>query len=96
MCKQAWSIISVNVLIVDDEPEFLRRFTEAVRTGPALRLCGAVETVAAARVLIDSTLVDVVLTDLGLPDSNGVEVIRHAIARHQQCDVLVVTICAFH
>ena len=31
------------------------------------------------------------LLDLGLPDINGVEVIRYAAARHPQCDVLVVT-----
>ncbi len=75
--------MSVNVLIVEDEPEFLRRFS--------LLLYGAVSTVMAARALIDAMPPDVVLTDLGLPDGNGVDVIRHALARNPECDVLVVT-----
>ena len=83
--------MSVNVLIVEDEPEFLRRFSDAVRAEPSLSLCGAVTTVAAARALIDATRPDVVLTDLGLPDGHGVEVIRHALARQPGCDVMVVT-----
>jgi len=81
----------VKVLIVEDEPEFLRRFAEAVRSEPTLTLCGAVGTVAAARALIETTRPDVVLTDLGLPDGNGIDVIRAAITRNPECDVLVVT-----
>ena len=81
----------VTVLVVEDEPELLRRFSNAVLSAPALNLCGAVTTVSAARALIDEAAPDVVLADLGLPDGNGVEVIRHALARNPACDVLVVT-----
>ena len=83
--------MSINVLIVEDEPAFLRRFSDAVLTEPALSLCGAVTTVAAACALLDAVKTDVVLTDLGLPDGHGSQVIRHALARHPQCDVIVVT-----
>lgn len=83
--------MSVKVVIVEDEPEFLRRFSDAVLAEPALCLSGAVSTVAAACSLIDEVNPDVVLTDLGLPDGHGVDVIRRAVARRPNCDVLVVT-----
>jgi DNA-binding NarL/FixJ family response regulator len=79
------------VLIVEDEPEFLRRFSEAVMADPGLRLLGAVSTGTAAKALLDAQAPDVMLVDLGLPDISGVDVIRHAATRCPQCDVLVVT-----
>lgn len=83
--------MKTTVLIVEDEPEFLRRFSDAVLADPELVLAGAVTTVAAARAMIDVAAPDVVMTDLGLPDGRGTEVIRYAKLRHPQGDVLVVT-----
>lgn len=83
--------MKTTVLIVEDEPELLRRFSDAVLADPGLELAGAVTTLAAARAVIDRAAPDVVVTDLGLPDGRGTEVIRHAKQRDPQCDVLVVT-----
>jgi DNA-binding NarL/FixJ family response regulator len=83
--------MTTSVLIVEDEPEFLRRFSEAVLADPELRLLAAVSTGGAARALLDTAPPDVMLIDLGLPDIDGVEVIRHAARQCPQCDVLVVT-----
>lgn len=81
----------ISVLIVEDEPEFMRRFSNAVLADPGLHLAAAVSTGVAARAMLDALRPDVMLIDLGLPDINGVEVIRYAASRHPQCDVLVVT-----
>lgn len=83
--------MTTSVLIVEDEPEFMRRFSNAVLADPGLALVGAVSTGRAAQAMLDAQPCDVVLLDLGLPDINGVEVIRYAAKNHPRCDVLVVT-----
>ena len=83
--------MTTSVLIVEDTPEFMRRFSEAVLADPALALAGVVGTGRAAIAMLDAQPPDVMLVDLGLPDIDGVEVIRHAARCHPQCDVLVVT-----
>jgi DNA-binding NarL/FixJ family response regulator len=80
-----------SVLIVEDEPEFMRRFSNAVLADPGLNLVATVSTGRAAKAMLDAERPDVMLADLGLPDINGVEVIRYAAEHHPQCDVLVVT-----
>jgi DNA-binding NarL/FixJ family response regulator len=80
-----------SVLIVEDEPEFQRRFTNAVLLDPELALAGSAGTGRAAIAMLQAAPPDVVLLDLGLPDINGVEVIRHAMRQPRPCDVLVVS-----
>lgn len=79
------------VLIVEDEPEFLLRFSEAVSATASFALLGAVSSGTAALAMLDAYEPDVVLLDLGLPDMDGVQVIRHVAQMRPQCEVLVVT-----
>lgn len=82
---------TISVLIVEDEPEILRRFSQAVFNDSSLSLTAAVATGAAALAVLAASEPDVILLDLGLPDMRGIEVIDH-VSRHQPaCDVLVVT-----
>ena len=83
--------MSTKVLIVEDEPEFLRRFTNAVLMDPDLALAGSAGTGRAAIAMLEAAQPDVVLLDLGLPDIDGVEVIRQAMRQPRPCDVLVVS-----
>jgi DNA-binding NarL/FixJ family response regulator len=86
--------MTTSVLIVEDEPEFLRRFSAAVTTDPQLRLSAAVSTGKAGLAMLDAQPPDVMLVDLGLPDIGGIELIRHAARTQPSCDVLVVTMFA--
>ena len=86
--------MTTRVLIVEDEPEFMRRFSNAVLSDPTLSLVAAVGTGAAGLAMLDLQTPDVLLIDLGLPDIHGVKLIAHAAKHHPACDVLVVTMFA--
>lgn len=86
--------MTTRVLIVEDEPEFMRRFSNAVLGDPALSLVASVSTGEAGLAMLDLQAPDVLLVDLGLPDMEGVQLIRHVALHHPACDVLVVTMFA--
>ena len=81
----------ISVLIVEDVPIFLRRFTDAVLGDPDLRLTGAVDNGTSALALLDLCLPDVMMIDPNLSDRRGIDVIRHAVKNHPKTHVLVAT-----
>jgi len=83
---------TISVLVVEDEQEFLRAYCEAITREPGFRLVGAVTTLAAALALIEQSVPDVLVVDLGLPDGNGADLIRRAAKQRPDCDALVVTV----
>lgn len=82
-----------HVLIVEDDPLMREFFAASVVRNAQLSLLAGVGSVAEALVCLDhpSPRVDVLLTDLGLPDGNGLDVIRHARLRHPECEALVIS-----
>jgi DNA-binding NarL/FixJ family response regulator len=81
------------VLIVEDDPQMRSFFAASVERCAQLSLVASVSSVAEAKVCLDEAdqTVDVLLTDLGLPDGNGLQVIRHARTCHPDCEALVIS-----
>jgi len=84
--------MATTVMLVEDDPAFLARFCAIVAAAPELRLLGAVGDLASARQLLAGTAPDVLLTDLGLPDGSGIELIRETAARHPATDIMVISV----
>ena len=82
----------ISILIVEDEPEFRRRFTQIIENEPSMRLVGVASNKRDAQSLIDREEFDVLLIDLGLPDGNGTDLIRTVSQRRPDTDIMVVTV----
>ncbi len=79
------------LLLVEDDGPTREWLLGALADCPDVQLDHACATVAAACAWLAAHRVDIVLTDLGLPDGSGLEVIR-AAAADPSCEILVLSI----
>lgn len=83
--------IPVRVLIVEDDAVTRRSLSLAIKSEPALDLVAAFETVKSALEWLEENSTDILLTDLGLPDGSGIEVILRCVQRYPDCDIMVLS-----
>jgi DNA-binding NarL/FixJ family response regulator len=81
----------ISVLVVEDDELTRRSLCLAIDSEPTLRLAAQFDSVAPTLLWLEIESVDLVLTDLGLPDGSGVDIIRACVERCPNCDIMVIT-----
>jgi DNA-binding NarL/FixJ family response regulator len=79
-------------MVVEDDPAFLTRFCAIVASDPELGLFAAVGDLGSARQAMSKAGPTVLLTDLGLPDGSGIDLIRETARRYPATDIMVITV----
>jgi DNA-binding NarL/FixJ family response regulator len=82
----------VNVFIVEDDAVTRESLRTRIEAHPRLRVGAASGTVSEGIAAFNSVRPDVLLTDLGLPDGSGMDVIRAALRRHPGLPIMVITV----
>jgi len=81
----------VGVLIVEDDAVTRKALCLAIESDPGLKLLEAFDSVKPALDYLESSSPDVLMTDLGLPDGSGIDIIHACARRHPATDIMVVT-----
>ncbi len=79
------------VMVVEDDLITRRLICQAIQRESSLVLCASFGTVLDARRYLEKTSIDLLLTDLGLPDGSGVAVIQCCRRLAPDADIMVIT-----
>lgn len=79
------------ILIVDDHQILRRGLTMLINMEPDLEVCGEAEDVQGGLEAVSKTNPDLVLTDITLKNSDGVQLIKQVHAEHPQLPLLAVS-----
>lgn len=81
----------LRVLLVDDHPLMLAGLTMLINATSDLVVCADAGNASDAIVMVTAQSPDIVVLDLGLPDRNGLEILRDFQALNADLPVLVVS-----
>ncbi|MBU1343989.1 MAG: response regulator transcription factor [Proteobacteria bacterium] len=79
------------ILIVEDHPIFKMGMCELINQEKDLMVCGSAEDVSQARALIETEHPELVILDLTLKNSNGMELLKELNKYHKEILVLVLS-----
>ena len=81
----------MRVLIVDDHPLFRHGLSDLVNADPELETCGEAESAPLALDKLRRQQPDLVVVDISLKGTNGIELIKSIKAEHPKLHTLVVS-----
>lgn len=84
----------INAIIIEDDPKTLERLYAAISSTDDIKVVGTATTAKDGAALIKMGGYDVLLCDLGLPDGNGLDLIKQAAELFPDVDIIVITIFA--
>jgi DNA-binding NarL/FixJ family response regulator len=85
------AIETKSVFIVDDHPIFRRGLAGLIESEPDLKVCGEASTARGALEALRREHADVVVVDLSLPGSDGLDLMKSLRAEHPSLPFLVVS-----
>jgi DNA-binding NarL/FixJ family response regulator len=84
----------IRILLIEDDAPIRERLARIVVDWPEGHLVGACPTLSMALDLIAKEPIDLLVTDLKLPDGHGVDAIRTLRARHPAAEAMVISVLA--
>ncbi len=79
------------VFIVDDHPMMRRGYASLVNAEPDLAICGEAATASAAIVGVEETAPDLVIADISIEGTNGIELTKQLLSQQPNLPVLIIS-----
>lgn len=87
----AWPSTPWRVVLLEDHPGTRDYFESSIRQRVELDLVASFDKLALAMQWFDTNQADILLTDLQLPDGNGLSLLHKVAACQPACDMLVIS-----
>ncbi len=81
----------IKIVIVEDHPIFRMGMTELINREQDMEVCGYGEDVAEARAVIREQMPDMVVVDLSLKNSNGLDLVKEISGQYPRISFLVLS-----
>lgn len=78
-----------SIFIVDDHPLVRHGLRQLIEGEPDLCVYGDADSVSTAMQSISSSLPDLAIIDLSLPDGNGLKLVKHLLTRYPELSILI-------